>query len=247
MTEGEIQIEVEKLSTAALVEALLFVADGPTPVTSLAAALTIVPDAVEQALTELGTALAGRGLRLQRMGDRVQLVTAPAAAHSVEEFLGLQATTRLSPAALETLAIIAYKQPITRPALEALRGVNCDAVLKTLISRGLVEEAGRSEGVGRPILYGTTFSFLQQFGLTSLAELPPLDLGEPEPPSPELAPEPESISQAPELAPEELTIPGAVAVPHVHLAARTIETIRQQRGEVQRRRFTVLLQETRHR
>jgi segregation and condensation protein B len=192
-------------------EALLFVADGPTPLGNLAVVLQTTPDVIDGALAELGATLAARGLRVQRMADRVQLVTAPQAARLVEEFLGLQSTVRLSPAALETLAIMAYKQPLTRPALEALRGVNCDAVLKTLLSRGLIEEVGRTEGVGRPILYGTTFLFLQHFGLESLAELPHLDLGEPAPPDAELAPEPESIAQAPELSPEELRVPAGLA------------------------------------
>jgi segregation and condensation protein B len=227
--------EPEPLSLPALLEALLFVADGPTPVGNLAAALQVVPDAVEAALDELAGTLAGRGVRLQRMGDRVQLVTAPQAARAVEDFLGLQGTVRLSPAALETLAIIAYKQPVTRPALEALRGVNCDAVLKTLLSRGLIEEVGRTEGVGRPILYGTTFLFLQHFGLESLAELPLLDLGEPAPPGGELAPEPASIAQAPELSPEELRVPAGLARGRPHAGV-----VPERRREAQRARWKAI-------
>lgn len=232
-----IQIEVEKLSISAQVEALLFVADGPAQVTALAAALGVVPDAVEAGLEELGATLAARGVRLQRMSDRVQLVTAPAAAQVVEQFLGLQSTVRLSTAALETLAIIAYKQPVTRPALEALRGVNCDAVLKTLLSRGLIEEMGRTEGVGRPILYGTTFSFLQQFGLASLAELPLIDFGEPAEPAAELAPEPASITQPPDLTPDVLAVPASAALGAPRFSAATIQRIRARRGEVQQMRF----------
>ncbi len=94
----------------------------------------------------------------------------------IEKYLGLEATSRLSRAALETLAIIAYQQPVTRPAVDSVRGVNSDGVIKSLLSKGLLQEVGRSEGPGRPILFGTTPEFLQHFGLNSLSELPPLDL-----------------------------------------------------------------------
>jgi segregation and condensation protein B len=114
---------------------------------------------------------------LQRKGDRVQLASAPEAAPYIERFLGLDLTARLSPAALEVLAIVAYRQPITRAQIEAVRGVSCDAVLRTLVSRGLLEEVGRLEQAGRPILYGTTFQFLQHFGLNTLSDLPPLKDG----------------------------------------------------------------------
>jgi segregation and condensation protein B len=92
--------------------------------------------------------------------------------------LGLDASSRLSRAALEALAIILYKQPVTRPAIDAIRGVNSDGVLKSLLHKGLVQEVGRAEGPGRPILYGTTGECLQYFGLSSLAELPPLEEAE---------------------------------------------------------------------
>jgi segregation and condensation protein B len=105
----------------------------------------------------------------------VQLTTAPTAAQAVERFLGLQSTVRLSPAAMETLAMIAYRQPITRPRVDLIRGVNSDGVIRTLLSRGLVEQIGRQETVGRPVLYGTTPAFLQHFGLGSLQELPVLE------------------------------------------------------------------------
>jgi segregation and condensation protein B len=98
----------------------------------------------------------------------------------VERFLGLEATTRLSRAALETLAIIAYQQPVTRPVVDSVRGVNSDGVIKSLLSKGLLQEVGRSEGPGRPILFGTTPEFLQHFGLNSLSELPSLNLPEEE-------------------------------------------------------------------
>jgi segregation and condensation protein B len=162
------------LSLVAQVESLLFVADAPVPVGRLAEALDATPGQVERALADLEAAYAGRGLRLQRAGNRVQLISAPDAAHCVERFLGLEARTRLSRAALEALAIVAYRQPITRPEIEAIRGVSSDSVLRTLLSVGLIEEVGRAPTVGRPILYGTTFEFLQRFGLRSMDELPPL-------------------------------------------------------------------------
>ena len=104
------------------------------------------------------------------------MTTAPELAEVIERFLGLEATTRLSRAALETLAIIAYQQPVTRPAIDAVRGVNSDGVIKSLLSKGLLQEVGRSEGPGRPILFGTTPEFLQHFGLNSLIELPALNI-----------------------------------------------------------------------
>jgi segregation and condensation protein B len=161
-----------------LLECLLFVADEPVPIPQLAQALELPPRAVEAALESLEAAYQRRGLRLQRWQDRVQLTTAPAAAAHIERFLGLSHTTRLSHAALETLAIIAYQQPVTRPHIEAVRGVNSDSVIKSLLTKGLIEETGRGEGVGRPILYRTTPEFLQHFGLTSVMDLPPLNLPE---------------------------------------------------------------------
>ncbi len=163
------------LTLMARVEGLLFVADEPVSVGRLAEVLGITPVQVERAISVLEASLAGRGLRLQRSASLVQLVTAPEAAALVERFLGLQSQVRFSPAALETLAIIAYRQPITRPEIEAIRGVGSDSVIRTLLSAGLIEEVGRAPTVGRPILVGTTFEFLQRFGLRSLFELPPLE------------------------------------------------------------------------
>lgn len=162
------------LSLAALVESLLFVAEGPVELRRLAAALEVSVSDIETALAELERSYHSRGLRLQRARDRVQLTTAPQAAPYIERFLGQGSKSRLSLAALETLAIIAYRQPITRPEIEAIRGVSSDGVIRTLLSKGLIEEVARAEGPGRPIQYGTTFAFLQHFGLTSLQDLPPL-------------------------------------------------------------------------
>ncbi|HIE39094.1 MAG TPA: SMC-Scp complex subunit ScpB [Anaerolineae bacterium] len=169
---------MERLEVSALIESLLFVADEPVSVARLAEALEVAPGQVEKGLRELEEALRDRGLRLERMGSRVQMVTAPEAAPHVERFLGLEDRRRLPPAALETLAIIAYRQPVSRPQIEAIRGVNCDSVLRTLLTAGLIEEVGRAPTVGRPILYGTTFAFLQHFGLRGLEDLPPLEVAE---------------------------------------------------------------------
>ncbi len=171
------QTEIKpEIGLEASLEALLFVAAAPVAVAQLAEALEQKPQAVEAALQHLEEVYRReRGLSLQWHAGRVQLTTSPVLAGLVERFLGLEATARLSRAALETLAIIAYRQPITRPAIDGIRGVSSDGVLKSLLSKGLVQEVGRSEGPGRPILYGTTAEFLQHFGLTSLAELPPYE------------------------------------------------------------------------
>jgi segregation and condensation protein B len=157
-----------------MVESLLFVASEPVPVTQIAEALEVKLAEVEQALTELNAEIVLRGIRVQRKGEKVQLTTQPECAPYVEKFLGLDLTTRLSKPALETLAIIAYQQPVTRAQIEHVRGVNCDAVLATLLNRGLIEELGRLETAGRPIQYGTTFAFLQHFGLRGLEDMPSL-------------------------------------------------------------------------
>jgi segregation and condensation protein B len=165
-----------ELSLEALVESLLFVAEGPTPIARLAEALEVKPALIEAALDRLGQRYAHGGLSLQRIRDKVQLTSAPAAAAPVQRFLGLAASAPLSRAALETLAIIAYQQPITRPQIDSIRGVNSDSVIKNLLTKGLVEESGRTEGPGRPVLYITSAEFLQHFGLNSLTDLPPLNL-----------------------------------------------------------------------
>jgi segregation and condensation protein B len=159
---------------AAQLQGLLFVAAEPVTPTELADALEINVKAVESGLVELETLLAGGGLRLQRHAGRVQLTTAPELAFRVERFLGLEARSHLSRPALETLAIIAYNQPSTRPRIDAIRGVNSETMLKSLLFKGLIYEMGRSQGPGRPILYATTPDFLQYLGLNSIADLPAL-------------------------------------------------------------------------
>lgn len=164
------------MNLKSLIESLLLVADKPVPIAQLERTLEAQRASIDEALGSLAADYQDRGLRLQRLGEEVQIVTAPEAAPCVERFLGLQAAAKLSPAALETLAIIAYRQPLPRSAIEALRGVNCERVLATLQARGLIDEVGRLEAAGRPILFGTTFEFLQYFGLSCLEELPPLEI-----------------------------------------------------------------------
>jgi len=170
--------DIKPLSLASIIESLLFVADAPATVTQLAEAAGCEVRQVEAALQSMNEGYAERGIRLQRQGKHVQLVSAPQAAPYIERFLGLALSGRLSASALETLAIIAYKQPITRPQIDAIRGVSSDGVLRTLLSRGLIEEVGRLETVGHPVLYGTTFEFLQYFGLNAASDLPPLGIEE---------------------------------------------------------------------
>jgi len=160
-------------------EALLFVASGPVSPAQLASALGLSTNDVEHGLHALEESYSqASGIRLQKHGGRYQLTTPAELSADIERFLGLEGTSRLSRAALESLAIIAYQQPVTRPRMDSIRGVNSDGVLKSLLSKGLIQEIGRAEAPGRPILYATTTDFLQYFGLNSLQELPPLELPE---------------------------------------------------------------------
>jgi len=170
--------EKDDLPLSVQIEGLLFVAAEPVALVHLAEALDVTPSMIEAALQELEASLRARGLRLQRNAGRVQLTTAPQLAATIERFLGLEATTHLSRVALETLAIIAYQQPITHPQIDSIRGVNSDSMLKSLLSKGLIIESGRADGPGRPILYSTAPEFLQHFGLNSITELPSLELAE---------------------------------------------------------------------
>jgi len=172
MSESE---KLKELSLPAQIESLLFIAIEPVTPGQIASILEATTAKVNSALDELDASLRTRGLRLQRHNGRVQLTTAPEMSEAIERFLGLDATTRLSRAALETLSIIAYQQPVTRPQVDSVRGVNSDGVMRSLLSKGLIQEGGRAEGPGRPILYSTTPDFLGHFGLNSLTELPPLE------------------------------------------------------------------------
>jgi len=168
-----------ELSLSAIIEALLFIAPGPVTPNQIATVLEVSINKVEAAISELETLYRAdsgkRGLRIRYHQGRIQLATAPEASLAIEKYLGLEATTRLSHAALEALAIIAYTEPVTRPQIDAIRGVNSDGVLKNLLSKGLIEEVGRADAPGRPFLYTTTTDFLGHFGISTLSELPPLD------------------------------------------------------------------------
>ena len=153
------------------VEAVLFVAEKPVSRGELAKSVGATPRQVEAALAELAQGYSGTGLRLAHDGDDWQLITSREQASVVSTYLGAD-RLRVSPASLETLAVIAYRQPVTRGEVEAIRGVNCDQTIYTLMQRRLIEERGRREVPGRPILYGTTWEFLECFGLSSLDDLP---------------------------------------------------------------------------
>jgi segregation and condensation protein B len=157
-------------------EAVLLVADEPVAAPALAELLGLRLTEVERLLVELAGeyAAAGRGFVLRAVAGGWRLYTHPAARQTVEAFLRAGQQVRLTRAALETLAVIAYRQPVTRFQVAAVRGVNVDGVFRTLQARGLIREVGRDDGPGQAILYGTTPRFLEQLGLNSLAELPPL-------------------------------------------------------------------------
>jgi segregation and condensation protein B len=160
----------------ATTEAMLFAAPSAVTVSQLAEAAGVNPKDIEDCLAELEARYSKEGgLRLKWHKAKVELTTAPEYATQVENLLGLEANSRLSRAGVETLSIVAYKQPITRPGIDSIRGVNSDGVIKSLLLKGMIEESGRAEGPGRPILYSTTSAFLQQFGLRSIDELPPFD------------------------------------------------------------------------
>ena len=155
--------------------ALLFAADEPLPASELARLLEIRVAHLRRVARLLNDA-PPPGLLLQRDDDRFQLVTAPASAVYVRRLRGLEDQARLSRAALEVLAVVAYRQPATRAEIEAVRGVNGDRALATLLARGLIEEVGRRDTVGRPVMFGTTLGFLEHLGLGSLDDLPPVSV-----------------------------------------------------------------------
>jgi segregation and condensation protein B len=157
---------------ARALEAILFSSNRALRVRELQQATETSAAEVRAALEELQDSLSGRGLMLQRHGDQVQLVTRPDVAAYVRRALRPEVTGRLSPAAYETLAIVAYQQPVTRTRIEEIRGVSCESVLANLELRNLVTEVGRGSGPGQPKLYGTTMRFLQVLGLASLNDLP---------------------------------------------------------------------------
>jgi segregation and condensation protein B len=157
-----------------VIESILFVAARPVEVGLLARITGRQPEEVESAVAQIAADFESRGLRLQRNGAAVQFVTAPEATPYVQSFLGVDEDQRLTRATLVALTVIAYKQPITRPALERILGKNCEWAIASLKARELITEVGRAAAPGRPYLYGTTFRFLEHFGLAKPEDLPPL-------------------------------------------------------------------------
>ncbi len=159
---------------AKIIEAILFVSGEPVQLGAIARALEVTELEVSAAADELASDYDynRRGICLKRFGSHIQLSTRPDYAPQIEKLLQPIQKQSLSQAALETLAVVAYKQPVTRLDIEAVRGVKCDYSVQSLMNKGLIEEVGRKETLGRPILYGTTDAFLSHFGLTSLEDLP---------------------------------------------------------------------------
>ena len=166
-----------------VLEAILFVSGEPLQIAALAHALEVTELEISAAADELASDYDynRRGICLKRFGSHIQLSTRADYAPQIEKLLQPIQKQSLSQAALETLAVVAYKQPVTKLEIEAVRGVKCDYSVQSLVNKGLIEEVGRKEALGRPILYGTTDAFLSHFGLTTLEDLPK----PPEPPSAE--------------------------------------------------------------
>ncbi len=173
----------KKAQLQGVVEALLFVSDEPVGASRLAKVIDVSQASVEATLHALAEeyATADRGFQLREVAGGWRLYTHPAYHQQVEEYVLSWDTRRLSQAALEALAVIAYHQPVSRQGVNAVRGVNSEAVISSLIEKGLVREAGRDKNAGNAILYGTTRAFLERFGLKDLGELPPLEEFAPDP------------------------------------------------------------------
>jgi segregation and condensation protein B len=166
------RLDREQLKVA--IESVLFVAEGPVDMKTLARLTEAAPDELTGLIEELATESRVRGVRIQRTGQAVQMVSAPETAVYVQRYLGIDENQRLSPAVLATLTVIAYKQPVTKTEVERILKKNADYGVMMLKLRGLITEVGRAEGAGRPYLYGTTFKFLEHFGLEKPEDLPPL-------------------------------------------------------------------------
>jgi segregation and condensation protein B len=161
-------------ASVADIEALLFVAEKPLTRAELRSVARLSAEALDERLGDLEIQLRDRGIRLVVSGEQVMLGTAPDSGPLIARYLGADAV-RLSPAALETLAIIAYRQPVTRGVIERIRGVDSGHVVRGLLHRRLIHEQGRADSPGRPILYVTSIEFMERFGLTSLDDLPPIE------------------------------------------------------------------------
>lgn len=173
---------MNKQQTLSAAEAVLFSSGEPMSIERLSQVLEIQPEKIEKLMDELSLRLDEQkgGLCLLRLENTYQLATRPQYAEYIKKAFDIRRKTPLSPAALEVLAVIAYNQPVTKSFIEQVRGVDCSGVVSTLVEKGLVEERGRLELPGKPLLYGTTKNFLRCFGLTDLSDLPPLPKSEPE-------------------------------------------------------------------
>jgi segregation and condensation protein B len=156
----------------ALIEAVLFCSSEPVPVSKLAEALEVPPDQVEEAVAALDKLYADRGIFIQRVAGGLRIATRPEYGEVISQAFTRKIPVALSKGALETLAVIAYCQPVTRRDIQSIRGVNPDASIETLLEKGLIKEVGRKNTIGRPKLYGTTDEFLKKTSLNSLSDLP---------------------------------------------------------------------------
>jgi len=174
--EENIDISYPRLKN--ILESLLFITKKPVTLDELNAVIGVDRQLIEKSIHELLFEYETRGVNLAKIAGGFQMVTNPGNAGFVDKLIHSPILTTLSNAALETLAIIAYKQPITRLTIENIRGVNSDGVVQTLLEKKLIDEVGRSEGLGRPILYATTVEFLRHFGLKDLSDMAPLPTDE---------------------------------------------------------------------
>ena len=194
MSEAERDDIIDEGTLIGRIEAILFVAGEPVRADDLARALQVSPRELEEALDKLRDEydFNQRGFCLKRFGHQVQLATRALYARDVVRLLQPVQRQSLTQAAMETLAVMAYRQPVTRAEVEQVRGVKCDYSIQSLMNKQLIQEVGRKEALGRPILYGTTDAFLSHFGISSLEELPPMPEREsteaPEGDVPELGP-----------------------------------------------------------
>lgn len=171
--DGTVSVPYEDAKNA--IESLLFVSKRPLSVEDLDEISSLGRDTILRAVDDLSSSYESRGIQLIKIANGYLMATRPKYSTYIEKFLKSPVSVSLSQQSMETLSIIAYRQPVTRAEIERIRGVLCDGVIKTLLDKKLIKEAGRSEAVGRPILYVTTVDFLKHFGLHDLGELPPLE------------------------------------------------------------------------
>ena len=173
---------MNKQQTKSALEAVFFASGVPISVVRLSQTFEISPEEIEKLIKQLETKLDenNSGVKVVRLENTYQLVTREEFADYIKKAFDIKRRTPLSPASLEVLAVIAYNQPVTRAFIEQVRGVDCSGVVSTLVEKGLIEERGRLELPGRPLLYGTTKTFLRSFSLNDLSDLPPLPKDNPE-------------------------------------------------------------------